>query len=236
MAAGSKSFVTSASFSSPRIATIAKVPKSWIIQLHAGYEIACGYGLILAALWTSSRSLQLLWMALAASVILFFSVLRQRHYEHSGLRLPSLVDASWTMGIGMAMAGILVVAGKLMGLPIPANPGWPPPHDLLDYAIWALVQQFILQSFFFVRLEELVGSARAVIVTALLFSAAHLPNPVLTVATFLGALFFCEMFRRYRSIYPLGLAHALLGITIALTIPNFLLHHMRVGIGYLHFQ
>jgi membrane protease YdiL (CAAX protease family) len=68
-----------------------------------------------------------------------------------------------------------------------------------------------------------------------LFAAAHLPNPVLTTATFIGALFLCEMFRRYRSIYSLAIVHAMLGLTIAITTPDSLLHHMRVGIGYLRY-
>jgi hypothetical protein len=50
-----------------------------------------------------------------------------------------------------------------------------------------------------------------------------------------GGLFFCEMFRRYRSIYPIGIMHAVLGLTIAVTMPESLLHNMRVGIGYLRY-
>jgi hypothetical protein len=43
------------------------------------------------------------------------------------------------------------------------------------------------------------------------------------------------MFRRYRSIYPIGIVHAVLGLTVAVTMPDSLLHHMRVGIGYLRY-
>ena len=68
---------------------------------------------------------------------------------------------------------------------------------------------------------------------ALLFSAAHIPNPWLVPATLLGGLVFCELFRRYRNLYPLGAAHALLGLAIAEALSVVLLRHMRVGIGYL---
>ncbi len=101
--------------------------------------------------------------------------------------------------------------------------------------IWALIQEFILQSFFFNRFEELYGGSAAVWIASTLFAAAHLPSPVLTTATLIGALFFCEMFRRYRSIYPLGVVHAMLGLSIFLITPDSLLHHMRVGIGYLKY-
>jgi hypothetical protein len=43
------------------------------------------------------------------------------------------------------------------------------------------------------------------------------------------------MFRRYRSIYPIGIVHAVLGLTIAVTLPDSLLHNMRVGIGFLQY-
>jgi hypothetical protein len=43
------------------------------------------------------------------------------------------------------------------------------------------------------------------------------------------------MFRRYRSIYPIGIVHAVLGLTVAVTMPDSILHNMRVGIGYLRY-
>jgi membrane protease YdiL (CAAX protease family) len=76
----------------------------------------------------------------------------------------------------------------------------------------------------------------AVWVTATLFAAVHLPSPLLTTFTLIGGLLFCEMFRRFRSIYPIGVVHALMGLTVALTMPDSVLHHMRVGIGYLRYS
>jgi len=61
----------------------------------------------------------------------------------------------------------------------------------------------------------------------------HVPNMVLTTFTLMAGLFFCEMFRRYRSIYLLGIVHAVLGLTLSTTIPASVLYHLRVGIGLL---
>jgi membrane protease YdiL (CAAX protease family) len=113
--------------------------------------------------------------------------------------------------------------------PVPWRRAW-------KYAIWALEQEFILQSFFFVRLESLLGSRRAVMAAALLFAATHVPSPLLTGLSLIGGLLFCEMFRRYRNIFPLGLIHAAIGLTIAASLPDSLLHHMRVGLGYLLYR
>ena len=68
---------------------------------------------------------------------------------------------------------------------------------------------------------------------ACLFSAAHLPNPLLTPVTLLWGFAACLLFLRYRNLYPLALAHAILGIAIAITIPGPVDHNMRVGLGYL---
>jgi membrane protease YdiL (CAAX protease family) len=96
-------------------------------------------------------------------------------------------------------------------------------------------QQFILQSFFYLRLEALLGSRKAVFAAALLFATVHIPSPILALGTLVGGLFFCEMFRRFRNIFPLGLVHSILGLTMAASFSDSLLHHMRVGFGYLRF-
>jgi membrane protease YdiL (CAAX protease family) len=107
----------------------------------------------------------------------------------------------------------------------------------LTYSAWAITQQFILQSFFFLRLESLLRSTRwAVIAAALLFSFVHLPNPILMAATLAGGLLLCELFARIRSIWPLGIAHAAIGLTIGVSIPADWLRNMRVGLGYLHYR
>jgi membrane protease YdiL (CAAX protease family) len=66
-----------------------------------------------------------------------------------------------------------------------------------------------------------------------LFGLVHLPNPVLTPVTFLGGWIMSEIFQRYRSVVPLGIVHGLVGLAIALAVPDQINHHMRVGLGYL---
>ena len=111
-----------------------------------------------------------------------------------------------------------------------------PLERVWKYFLWALEQEFILQSFFYVRLESLLGSRRAVWGAALLFSVVHVPSPVLTLMSLIGGLVFCEMFRRYRNIFPLGLVHGAVGLTIAASLSDRWLHHMHVGVGYLSYR
>jgi membrane protease YdiL (CAAX protease family) len=198
-------------------------------------QILTCYLLIIAAIWTTSRVIQGVWMLVAAVAIATFTYRRGRSRREIGLCLPTRVAAVQVTAFGVVAASLIFALAVLAGQPIPATPGWPSPVAMAEYVPWAMLQEFILQSFFFLGFESLVGGKRAVWISALLFAAAHVPNPVLTIATFFGAIFFCEMFRRYRSLLPLGLAHAVLGITLALCLPTTLIHHMRVGIGYLHF-
>jgi len=196
-------------------------------------EIALVFGLILAAIWTPQGRVNSAVSLTATLLTIALTFLSTYSSRELGLIRP-LSGVALTIFLGAFLVAMIAAAGLLtrsLGPPqaVPLNRAW-------QYAIWALVQQFILQSFIYVRLERVVGSRWAVLSAAFLFALAHIPSPLLTALSFFGALFFCEMFRRYRNIYPLGLVHAALGLTIAASLPDHLLHHMRVGIGFLTYR
>jgi len=149
-----------------------------------------------------------------------------------GLTWPALTATCWIILSGAAIATAFPIIAVLTGHPVPANPDWPRLNNILPYILWAFFQQFLLQSFFFLRMESAVGSVAALWLSTALFTVAHLPNLPLTALTFFGALFFTDLFRRFRSIYPLGIVHAMLGIAVAYTFPDSLMHHMRVGLSF----
>jgi hypothetical protein len=166
----------------------------------------------------------------AAACVLAFAACGSWGPREMGLSRP-LAGTGKILLIGALVCGVIWFAGLGLrfvgpGYAIPWNRSW-------QYAIWAMVQQFILQSVFFVRLEPMVGSRRAILCAASLYALAHIPSPVLTLLSFLGGLLFSELFRRWRNLFPLGVIHAALGLTIANSLPDKWLHHMRVGIGYL---
>jgi membrane protease YdiL (CAAX protease family) len=199
------------------------------------FQLILAYVFMECALWSSRLAFRNTWVFVAAITVLVFVLVDRPSIKRMGLGLPTGFGASLVLGVSFATAVFLVFAVRWAGGQVPDNPAWPTIRLTWPYFAWALIQEFMLQSFFFTRCEELFGSTAAVWVAATLFSAAHLPNPILTTFTLVGGLFFCEMFRRYRSIYPIGIVHALLGLTIAVTMPDSLLHHMRVGIGYLRY-
>jgi membrane protease YdiL (CAAX protease family) len=204
------------------------------------FQLITVYGLIECALWSPHLALRNRW-ALAAAIAVFVFVAFDAALSGGpavrrlGLALPTTFGASVVLAVSLAVSLFLIFAVRWAGGYVPANGIWPNISQNWAYVVWALIQEFILQSFFFTRCEDLFGGSAAVWIAATLFAGAHLPSPLLTTFTFIAALFFCSMFRLYRSVYPIAVMHALLGLTVAMTMPDSLLHHMKVGIGYLQY-
>lgn len=150
-----------------------------------------------------------------------------------GISTENLWRSLWAVAVAGAVSlAAVALAVRLHTLRLPHSPllflrhyGW--------YAVWAALQQLILQCFFLSRSLRLIPNATAAAgLSACLFAIAHLPNPVLTVITLVCGLAACLFFLHYRNLWPLAMAHAILGIAIGVTIPGNLDHNMRVGISY----
>src|SRR5215471_2590369 len=204
-------------------------------KLALAGELVVAYALIMATIWTAHSTQRVLFY-ISAAWFLFSAVSAALRREPLGLKAPpvrmTILVVLTIIVIAVAMAGIAAVLGTLHGLfGVRA-----PLLHASTYLLWSLVQQYIQQSFFFVRIEQLTLDGRlASFLTACLFGLAHLPNPVLTPVTFAGGWILCELFRRYRSLYPLAFAHGLTGLAIAVSVPDSIHHHMRVGLGYLRY-
>ena len=198
----------------------------WAQVIIAFLAVECG-------VWAARLSVRNKWALAAGIIVGTFALVDRPSVRRLGLGLPNALGTSLMLGVGLTSAILLVSLTHWVGGPVPVNPLFPDMHLAWQYMVWALAQEFMLQSFFFTRCEELWGSSTAIWVTATFFAITHMPNMVLTTFTLIGGLFFCEMFRRYRSIYLLGIVHAVLGLTLSATIPESLLYNLRVGIGFL---
>lgn len=199
-------------------------------------ELVVCYGLILLTIWTS-RPLQrwLYWSALVWVVL--STCISFAGWRAMGFRVAGFWRSLWVVGVAVVLAcGALVVATRMHTLHHPSGAvKWI--ETFGGYAIWAFMQQFLMQGYFLLRLLRLVPRPQwAAITAAVIFAIAHLPNPILAPLTLLWGLCACLVFLRYRNIYPLGIAHAIFGICIAITVPAPVVHNMRVGLGYLHYR
>jgi hypothetical protein len=190
------------------------------------------FGLILVALWSRQPvrgvvgSLTFIWIVVS-------TLQSGPSADALGFR-PAEWCRSWLIVCAaLASAAFVIWIASRMGTLHLVFGGVSVATSSMAYMIWALAQQFIMQDFFLLRLLRLLPTrTSAVIVAASLFAIAHIPNPLLMVVTLVWGIAACALFLRYRDLYSLGLAHGILGLCLAIAIPNAVHHQMRVGAGY----
>jgi membrane protease YdiL (CAAX protease family) len=211
-------------------------PSSGRSKRRDALEIAVAYGLIMAVEWTPRPLQRVLWLVAAVGLALI--VWRSFDgWQEMGFRAANLGRSLWIAAAALVLAAVAIaVAARMRTLLVP-NGVLAFLVTYCAYAVWSGVQQFLLQGVFLLRFLRLIPRPWAAALTAAaLFATAHLPNPVLIPITFIWGFAACLLFLRYRNIYPLMIAHAILGITVAMTIPGPVVHNMRVGLGYLRYD
>lgn len=196
-------------------------------------ELVIGFTAILVVLWLPTRE-QLIFGPIALLAPLGIVLSRRPTLDDLGLGMRGLVRSLWILPAAVALSFAGVFVAKRIGTF----------HELYrpdfahvwGYVLWTLYQQFLLQDYFMPRLTRLLDSDRAIMVAAILFAVAHLPNLSLVVATVAWGAVSCYLFRRYRNLWVLGLAQGLLGLCFSVVVPNAVHHHMRVGLGYFHYH
>jgi len=196
-------------------------------------ELSLGFTAILAVLWLPTRE-QLIFGPIALLAPLALILWHRPSRKALGLDFRAFISSLWILPAAAAFATIALFLARAAGTF----------HPLYDadfahvggYVLWTIYQQFLLQDYFMPRLTRLLSTDAAIAIAAVLFGAAHLPNITLTIATLVWGAVSCTLFRRYRSLYVVGLAQGLLGLCFAVCVPDAFHHHMRVGLGYFHYQ
>jgi hypothetical protein len=201
-------------------------------------ELISAYGLILAVIWTPMPAQRIFyWLALV--VVIGVTVLRRERPQSLGLAPTEVRRSLWIVAAAVVLAVLAVVAARRLGTlhGLPRIGHLLARTRIIGYLIWSFLQEFLLQVFVLTRLMRLLPRrSLAIAAAALLFAIAHIPNPILICLTLVWALIACPFFLRYRNLYALGLAHCILGLCVAVTVPDAMHHHMRVGLGYLRYQ
>jgi hypothetical protein len=195
-------------------------------------ELAVGYFLIMATIWTPNPAQRVLYW-LAFVWIIATSWARHDGWTTLGLGRKGLLQSLWVVGAALLLSAMAIFLAQrthtlhhLHGPTPLLMHGW-------GYVVWSIMQQFLLQSYFLLRLLRLLpGKVAPIIAASGIFALAHLPNPILTPITLVWGALACILFLRYRNIYTLGLAHGIMGLCVAVTVPSSLHHNMRVGLGY----
>jgi hypothetical protein len=204
-------------------------------RAHALLELCVGYGLILATVWTLRPAQTWLWWA-AAAWIAASTAWSFPGWAALGFRRGGFVASLWVVGVAAVLSTVaVIIAVHVHTLRVPHTArGW-----LLawgGYTVWSFVQQFLLQGYFLFRLLRLMRREWAAMAAAGIFAAAHVPNPLLASVTLIWGTVACFVFLRCRNVYTLMITHAILGVSLAITVPGPKMHNMRVGIGYLRYR
>jgi membrane protease YdiL (CAAX protease family) len=198
-------------------------------------QFCVGYALILAVIW-SPRPYQRPLYILA---VLFIAASMWVSYEGRdamGLRRTNLLRSLWIPALAASLAAGAIFLAMRKHTLHPVGSVSLYVKTFWGYAIWSFAQQLLMQSFFLPRLLRLMTRPRAAAFAAAgIFALAHLPNPILTAMTLVWGSVACLLFLRYRNLYPLAMAHAILGICVAITLPGPVIRNMRVGLGYLNY-
>jgi hypothetical protein len=99
--------------------------------------------------------------------------------------------------------------------------------------LWALFQQYALQGFINRRAQIVLGTGwKSILLVSVIFSALHLPNPMLTVLTLIGGFVWAAVYQRQPNLFALAISHTIASIVLALTLAQNLFLNLRVGFKY----
>jgi hypothetical protein len=202
-----------------------------LVRKYAVIEPIAIFVLIMAYIWDLRYSYQNFWMFILALMLLSHRLRRERAAS-LGFQSRNLRQCIENFAPALILFALLLIGGGLLlqtTRPIRFEDGlvaW------LAYVPWGLFQQYVLNGYFFNRLDRLVSHRSAPLVSAALFSGAHVPNWFLMAITLVTGYCCARIYKRYQNLYFLGLAHATLGFLLYLVIPDSISHHLTVGPGW----
>lgn len=209
------------------MAEIRRFPR-WV----SAAEVALFYALAHGIIWAGGRFRPtILVIALIMIALCIASnVLHKDTLERIGLASEHF----WPCLRLVVFAGLpIVVPLIVIGLSKRAHWPWDLAFAVAGYPVWGFAQEYALLGFVNNRLEDVMIGRESLTpwINGLLFSMAHLPNPVLMVVTFAAGVVFTMVFRRHRHLVPIALMHAAVGVGISLAFAD-INGIMSVGPGY----
>lgn len=209
----------------------------------AAWEIASVVSSVLIAEWIAasiaggSRFVVAIPIALAFGFMIASHRLRNETLRDLGFRFDNFARAGLLLLIPMAVTAILcLILGRWFARRTDFS-SWHAGTPLIAQLAlgfgWGLVQQYVLQSFINRRAQLIVGKGwLSILLVAVVFSALHLPNAWLAVATFVGGVVWAAVYQRAPNLFALALSHSLMTWVIVSTLPASALHHLRIGFKY----
>ena len=206
---------------------------SRLLAIATAFEVSLILAGILTYIWHWQHTSPRVWIVLFA-LILASHALHRDTLRGLGLGGNALrASAQWVLSLAVLLYLPMLFYGFKHHYLAFLRPTWQSLVLLLGYGCWCAFQQYLTQSYFHNRLMLVIRNRHvSSALVGIMFSATHIPNLILMVATLVAGFVFAEVFSRYRNIWPLALAQAVGGLLLAAVAPDALIHHMRVGPGY----
>lgn len=207
-----------------------KALAAWeIVSVTSSFLIA---GWMVQPFAENSRLISAIPLALAFGLMLLSHHARGETARDIGWRGDNFFEAARLLALPMAGLAILIVlVGWLSsGLRADKLQLW---QWVLWLPVWGLIQQYVLQGFINRRAQVLWGrGARSILLVGFVFALLHLPNPLLSIATFIGGALWAAVYQRAPNLPALALSHGLMSLLLASSFPASAINSLRVGIKY----
>src|SRR5262245_36316825 len=169
-------------------------------------------------------------VAVPAVVVVVLTAWSALHSRTSGLSIKALLPASRaTLVFTIPAVLVVLAAGFAMGT-------LHDPGGLLEKCAalvpWGGAQQWVLQTVVLREARHRTSPVPSVVLSAFLFALVHLPNPLLMLMTFIGALGWCAIFLRHPNVVPLAFSHAVATLALLSAFGDELTGRLRIGVAF----
>jgi membrane protease YdiL (CAAX protease family) len=230
---------------SPTPPDISSAPQAAVLpdRTLAIWEIASVASSVVIAEWMLASAAGFSKAVIAVPVILgilFIFVshrVRRESLRDIGFRFDNFLPALYLLAVPVLLvAGACLLIAWTTGSSISFR-RWHPNRNLgVQLAIgfaWALAQQYVLQGFFNRRAMIVLGRGwLSVTLVAVIFGLLHLPNPWITLITFIAGGIWAAVYQRAPNLFALAVTHSVMTWFIVSTLPATMLRHLRVGLGF----
>ena len=210
-------------------------------RLHSDYlavwEIVSVVSSFLIAEWVvlafvgSSKLILAVPIALALALMLISHRERGETIREIGFRSDNFLSAARSLLLPTICAVLVIVAVAWMLNQSLISAPWR--NRFLLLPVWALAQQYALNGFINRRAQLVMGKGwHSVLVVAVIFGLLHLPNPLLSLLTFVGGLIWAFVYQRHPNLVALAISHSIISITLALAVSSKWLDSLRVGFKF----
>jgi membrane protease YdiL (CAAX protease family) len=209
----------------------------------AVWEIASVISSILIAEWILSAAMGRSRLVIAIPIALAFVLMISSHRMRGeslrdlGFRFDNFLRPISLLLFPMFLiAMICLLAGWWFGGEVDFlrwHAGRPIAGQLVLGFGWGLAQQYVLQSFVNRRAQVAWGQGwLSILIVAIIFGGLHLPNPWLTVVTFVGGAIWAAVYQKAPNLFALAVSHAVMTWVVVSTLPASALNHLRIGFKY----